>query len=320
MLALIALVGFGSVNVYAQRIAFSIATGPGSGTYFPVGEIIAGMISHPPGVDRCAHEGACGPEGMIATVQTSPGAYANVLAVESGRVSSALAQSDIVAQAVAGKGAFKKPQTHIRAIASLFPEYVHLVVSAKSRIAGISRLSGKRISIGAADSGTAVTARAVLAAYRLRVKRSNDPPDVAAQKLQSGKIDGFFFVGGPPVPLIETLLESGHAVLLPIDGAGRKRLLAREKGTSEATIPAGTYAHSPAIPAVSVQALWIVSDRAPNNTVYGVTRALFNPANRSLLDQGPRAAHAIMLANAQRSVTAPLHPGAAQYYRQMGRR
>src|SRR5512146_1516874 len=201
LLALLGLAGFGSVNGYAQRIAFSIATGPSSGTYFPVGEIIAGMISHPPGVDRCAHPGVCGPEGLIATVQTSPGAYANVLAVESGRVNSALAQSDIVAQALAGKGAFKKPQRHIRAIAALFPEDVHLVVSVRSRIASIAHLRGKRVSIGAADSGTAVTARAVISAYRLRVRQSSDPPDVAAQKLQSGKLDAFFFVGGPPVPL-----------------------------------------------------------------------------------------------------------------------
>src|ERR1700761_8254139 len=74
-----------AVNGWTQRIAFSIATGPSSGTYFPVGQTIAGIISHPPGVDRCGRAAACGPEGLIATAQTSPGSYANVIAVNSGR-------------------------------------------------------------------------------------------------------------------------------------------------------------------------------------------------------------------------------------------
>ncbi|HWA29781.1 MAG TPA: TAXI family TRAP transporter solute-binding subunit [Rhizomicrobium sp.] len=319
LLALVSLIGFGSLNADAQRIAFSIATGPSSGTYFPVGEIIAGLISHPPGVDRCVRSQSCGPEGLIATAQTSPGAYANVLAVESGRANSALAQSDIVAQAIAGKGPFKTKQTHIRTIAALFPEEVHLIVSPRSKIKDIYRLRGKRVSVGAADSGTAVTARAVLSAFRVRVKASDDPPDVAAQKLRDGKIDAFFFVGGTPVPVVASLIDSGRGALLPIDGKGRTRLLAREKGMSADVIPAGTYSRGPTVETVSVRALWIVSDQTPKDTVYGVARALFSPANRSALDQGPAAARSISISNAQRNLTAPLHPGAAKFYRDVGK-
>ena len=319
VLSLASLLGFGTVNGYAQRIAFTIATGPSSGTYFPVGETIAGIISHPPGMDRCLRTSACGPEGLIASAQTSAGAFANVLSVESGRTDSALAQSDVVAQAVAGKGAFKKKQTHIRAIAALFPEEVHLVVSTRSHIESIAKLRGKRISIGAANSGTAVTARAVLAAYRLRAKTTNDPPDVAAQKLLNGKIDAFFFVGGAPVPLVEGLVETGKAFLLPIDGAGRDRLLARNEGLSEDRIVSRTYGHSPAIDTVSVRALWIVNDQEPNDVVFAVTRSLFSPSNRNLLIQGSPAARGIDLRKASRHLPAPLHPGAEKFYREVNR-
>lgn len=315
--SLAGLVGFETVNSYAQRIAFSIATGPSSGTYFPIGETIAGLISHPPGVDRCSRTGACGPEGLIASAQTSPGAYANVLAVESGRADSALAQSDVVAQAVAGKGAFKKPQTHVRVIAALFPEEIHLVVSTRAKIGSISKLRGKRVSLGAVNSGTAVTARAVLAAFHLRVKASNDPADLAAQKLQSGKIDAFFFVGGAPVPLVDALVESGQAALLPIDGAGRDRLLAQARGLTEDTISSGAYGHLPAVPTVSVRALWIVGDREPNDTVFKISRALFSPSNRDLLIQASPSARAITLRHATQNLPAPLHPGAEKFYSEM---
>jgi hypothetical protein len=311
------LIGFGNVNAFAQRIAFVIATGPSSGTYFPVGQTIAGLISHPPGVDRCTHPSACGPAGLIASAQTSPGAYANVVAVESGRVDSALAQSDIVAQAVAGSGAFKKPQSHVRVIAGLFPEDVHLVVATRAHINDIAHLRRKRVSLGAVNSGTAVTARAVLSAFRVRAKTSNEPADLAAQKLQAGKLDAFFFVGGTPVPLVDSLVRSGAAKLLALDGKGRETLIAHVKGLSTATIPAGTYGNSPAVDTVSVQALWIVNDQVSNDVVYGVTRALFNPANRPQLNSGPPAARLISVRRASTGLPAPLHPGAAKFYREV---
>lgn len=314
LLALAGLVGFGSVKGYAQRIAFSIATGPSSGTYFPVGETIAGLISHPSGMQRCLRATVCGPEGLIASAQTSAGAYANVLLVESGRADSALAQSDVIAQAVAGKGAFKKKQTHVRAIAALFPEELHLVVAKGSKIDSVAKLRGKRVSLGATNSGTAVTARAVLSAYRIRAKTSNDAADLAARKLLAGKLDAFFFVGGTPVPLIEGLVDSGKAVLVPVDGKGRERLVAHTAGISPDQIPKGAYGDTAAIPTVSVQAIWIVNDREPDDVVFAITRALFSPDNRSLLIRSSPAAHAIALASASRDLPAPLHPGAKKFF------
>ena len=56
---------------------------------------------------RCDIAGVCGPSGLIASARTSDGAFANVLAVNAHRVDAALVQSDVVADAVAGKGAFR---------------------------------------------------------------------------------------------------------------------------------------------------------------------------------------------------------------------
>jgi TRAP transporter TAXI family solute receptor len=319
-LVLLVATGLGTVNTWAQRISFAIATGPSGGTYFPMGQALAGVISHPPGVDRCSNANVCGPEGLIATAQTSPGSYANVLAVNSGRVDSALAQSDVVAQAVAGKGAFKTAQIHLRTIAVLFPEDVHVVVANRIKIASISDLRGKRVSLGALNSGTAITARAVLAAYRLSPKRlrlSNDSADSAAQKLAAGQLDAFFFVGGAPVPLVQRLLAAGRAHLIAIDGDGRKRLIAALPGVAPDTITAGTYGSMNATQTVSVQAVWIVNDSEPADIVYGLAKALFNSANRNLLDNGPPSAHQISLNRATLNISARLHPGAERFYKEV---
>ena len=229
---LVAALGLATQPSWAQRIFFIIATGPSGGTYFPVGEAIAGLVSHPPGLHRCDAAGVCGPSGLIASARTSAGAIANVVDVNAHRVNSGLAQADVVAEAVAGTGAFKKigPQRQISVIADLFPEDLHLVAAKGAHIASVMQLKGKRVSLGDPASGTIVTARAVLAAYRIaiwRIKLRELSSDVAADELEQGKLDAFFFAGGAPVGLVRDLVARGKAVLVPIDGAGRKRLLQR---------------------------------------------------------------------------------------------
>ncbi|MGD0141837.1 MAG: TAXI family TRAP transporter solute-binding subunit [Rhizomicrobium sp.] len=320
-LAMLAGIGLVTAQTEPPRISFVVATGPGGGTYFPVGQALADIVSHPPGVARCDTPGVCGPSGLIASARTSDGAFANVLDVNAHRVDAGLVQSDVVAEAIAGKGAFRKfgAQTHIRIIADLFPEEVHVVAGRHAHIATVQDLKGKRVSIGAADSGTIETARALLAAYRIperRIRESNDPPDVAAQRLQKGEIDAFVFVGGAPVVLVESLVARGQAVLVPIDGAGRKRLLAQMPSFSAAVIPVTAYPGSPAVQTVSERAIWIVNDSEPADLVYGVTRALFNSANRQALDDSHPSARWIQLQTAIATLPAPLHPGAARFYRE----
>ena len=318
-LAILASIGFVTAQTDEPRTSFVVATGPSGGTYFPVGQALADIVSHPPGVARCDIAGVCGPSGLIASARTSDGAVANVLDVNAHRVDAALVQSDVVADAVAGRGAFRKfgAQSHIRIIADLFPEEVHVVAARNAHIASVQDLKGKRVSIGAEDSGTIETARALLAAYRVRhIKESNYSADVAAQMLQKGKIDAFVFVGGAPVVLVESLVARGQAVLVPIDGAGRKRLLAQMPSFSPAVIGSDAYPGSGAVQTVAERALWIVNDSEPDALVYAVTKALFNSANRELLDDSHPSAKWIRLQTATATLPAPLHPGAARYYRE----
>lgn len=324
-LAAFAVASLGSAQTAAApRLSFVIATGSTGGTYFPVGQAIAQIISHPPGVARCDVAGVCGPAGLVASARTSAGAVANVLDVNDGRADAALAQSDVVAQAVAGKGVFVRegPQSHIRAIAALFPEDVHVVAATGANIAKISELRGRRVGIGASGSGTFDTAQAVLAAYRIplsRIKASYDPAEIAAQRLDRGEIDAFFFVGGAPVALVQDLVARHRAVLVPIDGVGRTRLVRTQPGLSADTIAPGIYPGSRTpIETVSVRAIWIVNDSEPVGVVYGVTKALFNPANRAFLDAAHPSAKLIRLESATKDLPAPLHPGAVRYFRESG--
>src|SRR4051812_47464232 len=61
------------------RISFQIATGPVAGSYFPVGEALARIISNPPGFGRCEDDvDVCGPVGLIASTRATEGPIANI--------------------------------------------------------------------------------------------------------------------------------------------------------------------------------------------------------------------------------------------------
>src|SRR3954451_16828850 len=74
---------------------FRIGTGSISGTYYPIGGLVADIISNPPGSRPCAAGGDCGVPGLVAVAHTSDGSLANIKEIEAGNIESGFAQSDI---------------------------------------------------------------------------------------------------------------------------------------------------------------------------------------------------------------------------------
>lgn len=303
------------------RQSFDIATGPVAGTYFPMGELISRVVSHPPGLGRCDKNALCGPPGMVVSARSSDGAVANILSVNEGSVSSGLAQGNLVADAVAGRGAFKKAgrQTHIRVMADLFPESMQLLVAYGSPVKSVADLKSKRISLGNANSGADVIAEALLSSYGVRPKKTlRETYETSANLLRQGKIDAFFFLGGAPTTLIADMIARHQAKLVPIDGAGRAKLIKNVKGLSNDIIPPGAYPGIGRVETISCHTLWLVKDSASATAVYDLVRALYHPGNRQMLLDGPSPAREIKLGETASLLSVPLHPGAARFYHEAG--
>jgi len=321
-LAVIAALGLSmTAKADTPRIPFQIATGSTTGTFFPVGEAIAGFISHPPGVARCDAANVCGPAGLIITTRTSEGTVDNILAVNDGDVESGLAQSDVVAAAVKGEGPFRPrgKQNHVRVIASLFSEDVHLVAASDSKIDSVADLKGKRVSFGLPGSGVSFIAGEILKAYKVpstRMRRFTLDMPAAIDELKQGRIDAFFAVGGVPLEGLGDLLSSHAAKLVPVAGSGRTQLMKGEPSLEAAVM---TYPGQAQVGTVATRAIWIVRDSVPDALVYGITRALFNPANHNSLFASHPSAREIGLSTAALMPPAPLHPGAARYYAEAAR-
>lgn len=315
--------GFASLSAQDAQF-FRIGAAATSGTFFEIGGVIASAISKPAGSPPCERGGNCGVPGLVAVAQATQGSVENLRMISAGQIESGIAQSDIAGWAYAGTGNFAAdgPMKELRAIANLFPENVQLVVSAASSIRALADLKGKRISLGQMGSGTLADARVILAAGGLTEKDMTAEylrPGVAAANIKEGTLDGFFLIGGAPVPAIRELAATAAIRLVPIDDDVLAKMKESSSSYRRSVIPAGTYSEVDVeTPSIGFNALWIVSAEASTDLIYAITKALWNDASQRLLEAHNPIGKQVRLEDALQGLTVPLHPGAQRFYREAG--
>jgi uncharacterized protein len=328
LFCLLALAGthgaLGANGAIAQEQRFlRIATGSAADPFFALGTLIASAVSNPPGSRPCGEGGACGVPGLVAVAQTSQGSFANVSAIGARQVELGLAGADIADWASRGTGLFadKGQISNLRAVAALYHIAVHLVVRRDAGITQIEGLRGKRVSLGPADSGALLQARAILDAYGLSEADISSrllQADLAIDAMRDNKIDALFLFAVAPNDRIAELAEEGAIDVLPIDGPQAAALRATSPVLRDVTLPAGTYPGVVARRTLGVSTLLIASADLDANLVYGITKALWHESARGLLARGlPRGA-ALKPELALDGVTIPVHLGAVRYYQEIG--
>jgi len=315
----------GRVSPSAQEGQFfRIGAASTSGTFFEIGGVIASAISKPAGSLPCEHGGSCGVPGLVAVTQATQGSVENLRMVAAGQIESGIAQSDIASWAYAGTGIFAAagPLKNLRAIASLFPETLQLVVRDDSPIQTLADLRGKHISLGQPASGTLADARVVLAAAGLAEKDMTAEylrPGVAAANIHDGTLDGFFIIGGVPVPAIRDLAAETPVRMIPVNGDVLAKMQESSASYRRSVIPPGTYSGiNVETPSIGFDALWIVSTDAPDDLIYAITKALWNEATQRLLEARDPLGKQVRLEDALDGLSIPLHSGAKRFYREAG--
>jgi TRAP transporter TAXI family solute receptor len=324
VVAMTVLAGLLAVPASAQETRFfRIGTGSTSGTYFPIGTLLAAAISSPPGSRACDEGGSCGVPGLIAVAQATHGSVQNIELISQQQAESGFSQADIAYWAYFGDAMFaeKGPRTRLRALANLYPEMVHVVVRRHTGIFSIPDLAGRKISLGATGSGTAVNADLILSAYGLEqgdYEVVREMPGPSADLLQQGRIDALFIVGGAPYPAVADLARRTDLQLLPIGGKQAENLVADHPFFVPAEIADGIYANVAGVATLSVGAQWLISADLDDDLVYAIARSLWHPSTRRLLESGHPDGRRIKLETALKGIAIPLHDGAARYYREVG--
>ena len=291
-------------RVQRRAHTFTVATGPAGSEYARFGESLIAIVN------RTA-------PSVKLRQRASEGSVENALLLSRGEADYALIQADVAAAAFAGEDLFARGAalSMLRAVGSLFPEAVHIVVLPDSPLQTVADLRGKRVGIGAPASGTRFDALAILEAHGLEVsdlaEGREDGPDAAIALLQRKRIDALFMTTAAPARAVQQLAASPGLRLLRINDAAMPRLLELRPGLTPLTLPANTYPRQKEpIATVASAALLVTTEEAPESEVARVADVVFT----QMPEQPARGANAggVSTYNERRGVTIPLHAGAAR--------
>lgn len=256
------------------------------------------------------------------------GSEENIELLREGSAVLALAQADTAHAAYAGTGQFagRGQFTSLRALGSLYPEYVHIVVRGAAGLRTAADLKGTRIGLGPEGSAVRSTLMRVLAEHGLQPDRDYQPVSLrggeALAALRRNEIDAAAHVIGLPATPLRDALGSGKdgLNLLPLDEAAVERLAAADNGTIRAVIAAGVYPEQrEAVLTVAVPALLLGSESLPEAEVMQLTRMVYQ-GGHDLMAYGSAQGSQVAARTARRGLTVPLHKGADHALSELGTR
>ena len=297
----------------AQQNFITIGTGGVTGVYYPTGGSICRLVNK----DRKMH-------GIRCTVESTGGSVYNINTIRAGELDMGVAQSDWQFHAYHGSSRFEDqgPFTELRAVFSVHPEPFTVVARADSGIKSFADLKGKRVNIGNPGSGQRGTMEVVMEA----VGWSKDDFALASelksaeqsQALCDNKIDAMVFTVGHPSGSIQEATTSCDSVIVSVTGEAIDKLVNDNPYYRTATIPGGMYRGNPDdVQTFGVGATFVTSTRVPEDTVYAVVKAVFEG-----FDQFKKLHPAFGVLQKEQMVkdglSAPLHDGAAKYYKEAG--
>lgn len=290
----------------------TVLTGPSSGIYFPIGGAFSTYLS------------TLG----YKTSATATGATAeNINALQTGQGEMAIAMADSVIQAVEAFGAYegKKPAKNLRAMMGLWPNFCQIVTTVDSGIKTFADLKGKRVGVGAPNSGVELNARMMFEAHGMTYKDCRIDYlsyGEAIDQMKNGLCDAAFVTSGLGNATIRELGVTKKIAFVPVEGEALKNLIKKYPFYIEATIPAATYGTEKDTTTAAVMNIMLVDVKLPADVVYDLLSNIYSPAGLEVIG----GSHATAKANikpdtALRGIVGtavPFHDGAVKYYKEKG--
>ncbi len=295
--------------VPAQAAEFiNILTGGTSGVYYPLGVALSQIYSK-------------AIPGSKTAVQATKASAENLNLLQAGRGEVAISLGDSLSDAWKGneEAGFKTPLKKLRTIAALYPNYIHFVANADAGIKSLADIKGKRISVGAPKSGTELNVREIVKAAGMTYKDFSKVEYLSyaesVELMKNRQLDVTLLSSGLGVSALRDLATSQKVVFLSIPAEIVAKI--NDPAFQVGIIPAKTYEGQDVdVPTISVQNYLVTHDGVSTETVYAMTKSMFQNLDQMIAAHS--AAKAIRLENAAKTAPAPLHPGAEKYYREVG--
>ena len=290
----------------------TVLTGPTSGIYFPIGGAFSKVVG----------------EMGYKTSATATGATAeNINAILTGKGEMAIAMSDSVIQAVEAFGAYQgKPKAeNLRAMMGLWPNVCQIVTTKDSGITKFTDLKGKRVGVGAPNSGVELNARMMFEAHGMTYKDAKVDYlsyGEAIDQIKNGQCDVAFVTSGLGNATIKELGTAKEIVFVPVEGEALKKLTAKYPFYVEWKIPKETYGTKVDTTTAAFMNIMLVSKNLSDDVVYDLLTGIYSQKGLETIGASHATAkREIKPETALRGIkgtSVKLHPGAEKYYKEKG--
>lgn len=312
ILALTLSTSVGSV-ASADTAKIRIGTGGKTGVYYPTGGAICRLVNR-----------GTKDHGVECTIESTGGSVYNLKAIRAGEMDFGIAQSDWQYHSYKGTSKFEEDQAYedLRAVFSIHPEPFTVVARTDSGINTFDDLKGKRVNIGNPGSGQRGTMDVLMA------KKNWSTADFElvteyksaeqARAVCENKIDAMIFVAGHPSGSIKEATTMCETKLVEVSGPVIDQLVEENPYYRVATIPGGMYKGNDGdTTTFGVGATLVTSAKVPDEVVYNVVKSVFDNMRRF-----KRLHPALGILKPEEMVSdglsAPLHDGAAKFYKEQG--
>ncbi len=291
----------------------TIGTGGVTGVYYPTGGAICRLVNK----GRKDH-------GIRCSVESTGGSVYNINTIRAGELEFGVAQSDWQYHAYNGTSDFSDagPFEELRAVFSVHPEPFTVVARADAGISSFEDLKGKRVNIGNPGSGQRGTMEVVMDAMGWEMSDLALATELKAAEqsaaLCDNQIDAMIYTVGHPSGSIQEASTACDSIVVNVTGEAIDKLIADNSFYRTASIPGGMYRGTDNdVTTFGVGATFVSSTAVSEDAVYAVVAAVFDNFEDF---KGLHPAFANLKAEemATAGLSAPLHPGAAKYYKEKG--
>ncbi|MGF1773299.1 TAXI family TRAP transporter solute-binding subunit [Vibrio wakamikoensis] len=303
----------GATLAHAKDQFVTIGTGGVTGVYYPTGGAICRLVNK----DRKDHSIRC-------SVESTGGSIYNINTIRAGELDLGIAQSDWQYHAYNGTSKFADAGAYkdLRAVFSIHPEPFTVVARADSGIEKFEDLKGKRVNIGNPGSGQRGTMEVLMDGYGWGKDVFKLTSELKASEqskaLCDNKIDAMIYTVGHPSGAIKEATTSCDSKLVTVDGSVVDKLVADNSFYRVATVPGGMYKGNPEdTMTFGVGATFVSSTAVPEDVVYNIVKSVFENFD-DFKRLHPAFANLKKEEMIKDGLSAPLHPGAEKYYKEVG--
>jgi len=300
-------------NATAKANYVSIGTGGISGVYYPTGGAICFLVNQLKGI-----------ESIRCEIKSTPGSIHNLNVLKARKLDIAVVQSDWQYHVYNGTSIFKEVGkfTQLRSLFSVHSEPFTVLARKDAKITSFEQLKGKRVNIGAPNSGQRGTMKMLLDIYGWQesdfAEATSLPPSEQAQALCDNKVDAIVYVVGHPNSSIKEASSACQTNLVNVEGQKVSQLIATHSYYDKASISAKMYRGSPKeTTTFGVGATVVTTTDLPEQIAYDMVKAVFEN-HRAFVQLHPSFEFLTKHAMVTQYLSAPLHSGALRYYKEVG--